>query len=884
MPLSPGTRLGPYEIRDAIGAGGMGEVYRAQDTRLDRTVAVKILPPDIAADPSLRERFEREARAVSSLNHPHICSLYDVGSQDGVEFLVMEYLEGETLADRLAKGPLALDKVLEHGMQIAAALDAAPRKGVIHRDLTPGNIMLTKSGAKLLDFGLAKVDQPKTLPLTSMTLTKPLTAAGSIIGTFQYMAPEQFEGREADARSDIFALGVVLYEMVTGRKAFEGKTQASVMVAILERDPAPLATVQPVTPPALDHLVATCVAKDPDQRRQCAHDVLLELKWIAETAPPAVAATKTKARTGIAWIAAAVLLFFASLALAILHFRERPPERQVLRYTVAPPEKTRASSFAVSPDGRYLAIVASGDSTSQLWVRALDTLDTQLLKGTDDAHYPFWSPDSRHIAFFAQGKLRRIAVNGGPAQTLCDASIGRGGAWNQDGAILFSPSNSGGLYRVSAAGGVPVPLKNKGSQQRFPWFLPDGRFLYLSQGGQEAGGIYLDSLDGKGNVRLLGDRSSPQYVAPIAGGKVGHLLFIRENTLMAQPVDPTTMQPAGELFPIAEQVSTGLASGSYGMFAVSANGLLVYETGTSGTERQLIWYDRSGKVLSNLGSRARLAGIALSPDEKRLLVSRPVPSQTRLSDLWMYDLERGTESRFTFHASFNDGPVWSPDGTQVAFASSRNGVPNLYLKAANGTGQEEQLLKSDMVEFPSDWSRDGRFIIFEGIERNRKYDVMALPVTGDRKPIPLLNSEFNERDGHLSPDGKWLAYASDETGRYEVYVQPFTAGAPGGGNSAGKWQISKTGGGRPQWRSDNKELFYETIDRAFAAVEILGSGATFAAGAPRALDIPRGDSFAYTSYAASRDGKRFLVSTGMEESTTVPPLTVVVNWLAGVKK
>jgi len=897
MALATGARLGPYEILAPIGAGGMGEVYRAKDTRLDRTVAVKVLPPHLASNPDLRQRFEREARAVSSLNHPHICVLHDVGNQDGVDFLVMEYIEGETLSARLAKGPLETAQVIELGIQIAWALAQAHKQGIFHRDLKPGNIMLTASGAKLLDFGLAKFRAPAgvagaaTLSMLP-TQAEGLTQKGTILGTFQYMSPEQIEGKDTDGRADIFAFGAVLYEMATGKKAFEGKSHAGVMAAILEREPEPISTVQPATPPGLNRLIRRCLAKDPDQRWQSAGDVKLELQWVAEsgTAPAAVQPVSSAAeplvpqRRGVlgrlAWPAAAVF-FLAAVALAVIHFREVPPEQRVMRFFVAPPEKASIHTFAISPDGRYLALAATTtDNKRSLWVRALDTLEAQPLPGTEDAQYPFWSPDGRYIAFFAGGKLKKVAATGGPPQALCDAADGRGGAWNRDGVIVFAPNPSSVIYRVSSAGGVPAAVTSLetnggGGIHRFPSFLPDGRhFFYLvSRAPADKNGLYVASLDSKDARRLLADLSSAVY-APGPAPQAGHLLFIRDKTLAAQPFDPAKVQFTGELFPVAENI--GFQNLNYAEFALSSSGTLAYLTGRATFYNQLTWFDRNGKQLGAATEAGAQANFALSPDAKRVAVERIDRSGT--ADIWLLELARGTASRFTFDATNEVVPLWSPDGGRIAFAANPGGKFEIYQKVSTGAGKDELLLKMPSSIAAVDWSRDGRFLVYTIADPKTKWDLWLLPLEGERKPVPFLQTQFNEMEAQFSPDGRWMAYSADESGRFEVYVQPIPP-------SGGKWQISTAGGYQPRWRRDGKELFYLAADRKLMSVAVK-AGTSFEAGVPQALFETRSLPFLTTlprTWDVTADGQRFLINTTLADQAQTP-LTVVVNWQQGVKK
>jgi Tol biopolymer transport system component len=871
MSLTAGTRLGPYEILSPLGAGGMGEVYRARDTRLNRTVAIKVLPANFADKPEVRQRFEREAQAVSSLNHPNICTLYDIGRQDGVDYLVLELLEGETLADRLEKGPLPLDQALRIAMQIADALDRAHRQGVVHRDLKPGNIMLTKDGAKLLDFGLAKLrDQPAA---DDATVTKALTAQGTIMGTFQYMAPEQLEGKDADARTDIFAFGAVLYEMVTGRRAFAGKTQASVIASILAADPPPLSALQTASPPALDHLVKTCLAKDPEDRRQTVHDVKLELRWIAEGGG---GQATTVARPKLAWLpwilATAVLM--AAAPFVIAYFRRAHEETRAVRSFILPPKKTNfmgGGNLAISPDGRRLAFVAAADGASQLWVRSLDSLSAQSLNGTDGAAYPFWSPDSRFIGFFADGKLRKIEASGGPPITLSSSRRNiSGGTWNRDGVIVFGVLGGGPMYRVEAAGGEATPLtkldQSRGeASQRFPSFLPDGRhFLYFSQANNpEQQGVYAGSLDSGETKRLIWTEGSAEY-------SQGNLLFVRNDTLMAQPLNLQGLETSGAAFPVAEDVAQGITT-NRAAFSVSENGVLVYQTGGALGDMRLVWFDRSGKNLGVLGDRTSYGSVNLSPDGTKAAANNAGAQR----GVWLYDVARGLATRLTFGASFERYPVWSPDGSRIVFSSSkRNGHFELYEKASSGAGIEQLVIASDVDMYATSWSPDGRFILYQTANQ-QKTEMGLLPVSGDRKPVVFLQSDSRLGHGQFSPDGRWIAYQSPESGKPEVYVAPF----PGPG---GKRQVSVAGGGTPRWRRDGKELFYLAPDRQLMAAEVNGKGGAFEIGAVRPLFRTRAVAPALT-YDVTADGQRFLVINSVDEEAS-SPLTLVVNWNAGLKR
>jgi Tol biopolymer transport system component len=873
MTLTTGTRLGPYEILSPLGAGGMGEVYKARDTRLERTVAIKILPPRFSEDADMKQRFEREAKAISALAHVNICALYDVGMHEGTEYLVMEHLEGQTLAERLGSGPLPPDQLLKVSIEIAAALDAAHHAGIIHRDLKPGNVMLTKSGVKLLDFGLAKTALPavKSSSATSLPTEMPraITQQGTILGTFQYMAPEQLEGREADARSDIFSFGAVLYEMATGRKAFEGKSHAALISAILKDEPAPISTIAPMTPPALDRVVKTCLAKDPEDRFQTAHDIRLQLQWIAEGGSqvglPAPVAQRRKSRERLAWVLAAAAAVAAAI-LGVGFVRRAPARPRLIRFEIANPEGiTTIDAPRISPDGRHLAFNATDSSgKSRIWVRPLNALAAQPLAGTEGTTRPFWSPDSRFLGFFAEGKLKKIEVSGGPAQKICDAPSGADGSWSPEGVILFDGTPNDPIYRVSAAGGTPVvAVKTEASRKEttvaWPEFLPDGRhFLYRATGQKPEDNAYrIGSLDSTESKALAPAQTLVTYTPP------GYLLFVRDKTLVAQPFDAKALKTTGEPIPLAEHIGTdsvGLAR-----FSVSRDGTLAYRTGESGD--RFLWVDRSGREGGTVGDPGEYRNPAFAPGGDRLAFDLADPRSGK-RDIWVRDLKRGVSSRFTFGAGGAFCPLWSSDGRRMVFTV---GV-DLFEKAVEGQGEEKVLFKSDEVKIACDWSRDGRFIAFSSQGKETSWDIWVLPTFGDRKPIPFLKTPFAELRPVFSPDGRFLAYQSNESGRAEVYVQSF----PGPG---GKWQISTSGGVEPQWRADGRELYYRAPDQKLMVVDIqTGSGMT--AGTPQPLFPGRFDmSIARNRFLPTADGRRFLTVAplGREAMT---PTTVVLNWYA----
>jgi len=894
VPLPVGTKLGPYEIVSSLGAGGMGEVYRARDTRLGRDVAVKVLPRHLSDDPDLKARFDREAKAISSLNHPHICTLHDVGHQDGVDFLVMELLEGETLAERLQRGAIPLKQALEFGVQIASALDKAHKSGIVHRDLKPGNIMLTKSGAKLMDFGLAKPTQTlAAMASGSMeTMSNPLTGEGKIVGTFLYMAPEQLRAEHSDPRTDIFALGAVLYEMVTGKRAFQGQSQISVMSAILEKEPEPVSSARPLTPPALDHVIQRALAKDPNERWQSATDFKAELKWMSESGAqgelPMGAELRRTKHERVIWLGA-VLILLAGLFAA--YYRRPATASSPIWSYILPAEKTAFSNFAgpvaVSPDGRKLAFVArTAEGTDLLWVRPLDAPSAQSLAGTEGAFYPFWSPDSQVLGFFAGGKLKTVAAAGGPVLTLCDASGPRGATWSSGDTILFSLT-WGGVRSVPASGGLPVlttklDASQKETSHRWPYALPDGRhFLYLGAnftGGQaEAANVYLSSLDSKEDKLLFHARSNVAYTS-------GYLLFMNQGTLMARPFDEKRLELKGEAFPVAEHVLYNQLVWR-GVFSASPNGVLAYLGGT-GNPGQLSWFDRSGKQLRTVTEPGDFVWHQLSPDGQRVVV-QALNSGTANYEIKVYDLLRGTEMTLTFGPWRNQGPVWSPDSQSIAYTSNQNGLNNQVVRRkSDGTGGEELLTESRDVKIPTSWSADSRFIAYNSTPPGKSNsELWILPLFGDRKPFVFLQTNSNVAEGHFSPRGGWIAYSSDESGRSEVYVTSFP-------DHQGKWQVSPSGGSMPRWRRDGKQLLYLAPNSQLMAADVSWSGSTFEVAAihplfhlrlapgPPIYDL--GPTAGQIGYDVSPDGERILVNSPAESETT--PITVILNWPAKLTK
>jgi Tol biopolymer transport system component/predicted Ser/Thr protein kinase len=839
MDLKPGDKLGPYEILAPIGAGGMGQVWKARDTRLNRHVAIKI------SNERFTDRFEREAQAIAAFNHANICQLYDVGP----DYLVMELIDGVPL-----KGPLPVEKAVVYAGQILDALDAAHRKGFTHRDLKPANILVTKQGIKLLDFGLAK-QQAKTLGPDDVT-GPALTVDGQITGTLHYMAPEQLQGKEADVRSDIFSFGCVLYEMLSGARAFSGSSAASVVAAILEREPEPLKT----TPP-LDRVIRTCLAKDPDDRFQNAADLKKALLW----AVGQVSNLPSRAASKLPWALVAAMALIAAGAL-LYAFRTTNVTAPETRVDIVTPPTNAPGSFAISPDGRRIAYAASGDGAPRLWVRSLDSTVAQALPGTDGAVQPFWSPDGRSIGFFADDKLKRIDLSGGQPQALAETNASNtiAGTWGAEGTILFSSSINGPLSRVGASGGQTVVVTKLGKGQaahRGPRFLPGGRQFFFGVLGADSG-IWLGSLDGADPRRITAfaqttTDSAGEYLAS------GWLVRVRGNVLLAQRFDTGSGQFSGDPVPLAQGVGVDPLT-SVGFFSTSPAGTIAWRGGNA-ARRQLIWFNRSGQNLGAFGIPDDSIPFSpeLSPDGRRATISR---GSVGSGDIWMQEETRTT--RFTLDPADKRLTIWSPDGSRVVFSSNPRGAYDLYQKSANGSGGEELLLQSAETKWPNSWSPDGRFILYWSSQNNG--DLMLLPLTGNRKPYPFLSTPFHEGEGVFSPDGRWVAYQSNESGRFEIYVRPF----PGPG---GQWQVSTAGGTMPRWRKDGKELYYLAPDLKLMAAAAGAQGETFTPGTPEALfqtHMTPGN--IRQQYDVTRDG-RFLVNTDLFDTTT-EPIHLLLNW------
>lgn len=879
MTLAAGSRLGSYDVLAQLGVGGMGEVYRARDSKLHREVALKVLPDLWASDPDRLARFQREAEVLASLNHPHIAAIYGLeeadlpsGSGHAIRALVLELVEGPTLADRLADGPIPLEEALTIARQIAEALEAAHSHGIVHRDLKPANIKLRSDGTvKILDFGLAKLTQASGSGLQapadlsrSPTITSPAaTGVGVILGTAAYMAPEQAKGKAADARSDIWAFGVIGYEMLTGRAAFGGETMTEVLGGVLKTDPDWTA-LPPTTPPSVRSLIRRCVQKDPSRRLRDIADARFQIEEaLTEPATPAgVVAPARASSIRLAWIGATLLAAAAGSVLTAVYMRPAPADTSEMRLQIDTSPGIDPASFAISPDGRKVVFQATVEGRSQLWLRLLESETAQPLAGTEDGSLPFWSPDSRSIGFFAGRQLKRSDIAGGAVQTLISAPNERGGAWNGDGLILFAPSSIGPLYRIPAGGGSAVEVTHVEAPQqtghRFPRFLPDGRhFLFFILGTPESQGVYLGSLDSKETERLLDADGAAAFAPP------DYVLFPRQGALWAQRLNLNSFQPVGDALPVARRVAADPNLFANVALSASAAGPVAFRA--SGAERQLIWLDRSGRQIGTVGGRDgdQPFGIRLSPDGRSAALSRTVAGNT---DVWLIEVARGVLRRFVSNSARDYEVLWSPDGTRIVFSSDRMGVLDLFEKAVTGSETEALLLATPEHKNLFDWSLDGRFILFGTQNSKTGQDIWALPLAGDRKPLVVAQTPFQESEGRFSPDGRWVAYGLNESGRSEIYVQPF----PGPG---GKVQISTGGGNFPQWRRDGREIFYLAPDNRLMAVPVLqNSGSALEAGTPTSLFTTRPGS----EFAASPDGQRFLVNTAVEDSTS--PITIIFNW------
>jgi serine/threonine protein kinase/WD40 repeat protein len=893
MSLAPGSKLGPYEIGASLGAGGMGEVYRAHDSRLQRDVAIKILPSHLSSDPVRKQRFEREAKTISGLNHPHICVLYDIGSQDGIDYLVMECIEGESLAQRLEKSALPTDQTLRIGAELADALDKAHRTGIVHRDLKPANVILTRNGVKLLDFGLAKPAAVVSLAtITSVTPQQsPVTQEGTIAGTFQYMSPEQIEGKELDARSDIFSLGAVLYEMLTGKRAFEGKSQLSVASAILEKEPASIVSLKPLTPPALDRAIRRCLAKDPEERWQTARDLTLELKCLATSSAESAAPSLPPAKLNrwLPW-AVTVLALVLTTVFALRSLHPASPERVVFRAAILPPDNSQFASIEadeggvpiLSPDGRYFVTpVYDTDGKVRLWLRTLSSSEGKILRGTDGAGHAFWSPDGHSIGFFAGGKLKRLDMESDASPyVLCDATLGRGGSWSTDGTILFAPHLNSQLYKIQASGGEPVQVTTFDNAQnetshRWPQFLPDGRhFLFIIRSQKpDHTGLYVGSLDSPDFHLLLPTIFKAFYVSS------GYLLFVRDELLFAQKFDPASLKLSGEPLPLPDHVGL-YAPALSALFSASNTGVLAYYPAATGNASAVpYWYERSGKKLDQVAQIDSWSS-TISPDGQFIALVGYLPHEWA-GRLWALNIQRGTKI-FLAGGIVNGtvtSPVWQPDGQSIFYGKASSGEGHIYRMKPTGGAEETVLSTAGFWEFPATICRDGKTLLYGRYSATDQVptSLWVLPLQGDRKPFPLLQGDVHPVRAAFSPDCNWVAYEDRTPEGREVSIVHF----PDGGR---KYQVTSAGGLNPKWRGDGKELYYYSpSDSNLTAVPITESGQGLTLGKPVALFrihpyVPRIGVFDVTA-----DGQRFLVFG----DTLVPnhvSLTVVINWDANLSK
>ena len=886
MQVERGSRLGPYEIVSRLGAGGMGEVWQARDTRLDRGVAIKILPASLAESAQFQVRFEREAKTISQLNHPHICTLHDVGHSDGTHYLVMELLEGETLADRIAKGPLPLEDVFRFGREIAEALDRAHRQGVVHRDLKPANVMITRSGVKLLDFGLAKAGASATSISATSHLTasdrhedatqqKPLTQEGTILGTLQYMAPEQVAGEEADHRSDIFALGVVIYEMATGQRAFHGKTRTSLFAAIVGGEPRPLRELQPLTPPALEHVIQKCLEKDPEHRWQSAHDIAEELRWIsgagsqAGVAAPIILRRKTRER--LAW-SLHLLTAIAAIAATWWFMESRKITPPPTTSSIELPPGTRSainSGHAISPDGATLvAVLDDQRGLRALWIRPIGVNAFRMLEGTAGASVPFWSADSKQIGFFAGGKMLSVDAAGGPPQAIVDAPAPRGASWAPDGTIVFSGRPTGPLMKVSANGGTPVPATTLAAGERthrWPWFLPDGKhFLYVAITEAGAGGIYRGSLDDVVARKFV--VSSRSSIAATADA----LIYGRGTSAVAQKFNSRTGEVSGSPVPILDGVATTERLSMN--LAVSRNGTLVGQRGAGFVASRLIWIDRNGSNPRAITGPGLFFTPRISHDGRRVAVDRSNPADGQ-GDLWIHDLSRNVQARLTYQPENESGPNWSNDDRRIYYHYGSPGASAIQRVATGGTGAVETLVTSLEEKRLTDVSRDERFALFDVVAGGNLSDIWVLSLA-DGKATPWLATPFNELGGELSPDGNWIVYQSDESGQNEIYIRQFP-------HSERKWPVTNGGGMMATWRGDGRQIFYLSPDGKLMAVDVK-PGEDLQAGAPVPLFEARLRMHAVRQYDVTPDGSRFLLNQ-LDEGPS-EPLTLMTNWTSRLNR
>jgi serine/threonine protein kinase/Tol biopolymer transport system component len=879
MPLEPGTKLGPYEIIAPVNAGS-GETYKASDTRLKRSVVIRLLPPEFSSKPELSDQLKRESQTLASLNHPNICAVYDASEHEGLGYVVTENVEGETLAQRLTRGPMELDEALRVAIAIADALDKAHRKGIAHRGLNPSNIMLTATGVKVLDFSLtpaAAAGGPSSSASSLPTRTAMPVLASVPASAAPYVAPEQWEGSRGDARTDIFALGAILYETIAGKPAFEGKTPALLIAAIQTIDPEPLSEVQPLVPPELDYVLKRCFAKNPKQRLQTAWDLMNQLQWIsaggAQTGVPVQLASQRKRRERLVWaaLAAAVLVALAMAPAAYWYF-QASPSSEVVRFTLPSLGGASPAPVSISPNGRWIVRSPGGVNRGVDSIQ-LSSATRQLLVTENVVTQPFWSPDSRNLGFFEQGMLKKADIAGGPAQNICEAPAPiSGGTWNRDGVILFA--SQGLIRRVLAAGGQSAPVtaldaSKQETEHAQPFFLPDGKhFLYLALSSEPRNSaIYVGSLDSKEQTRVLAADAKAVY-AP------GYILFSRADAVYAQPFDDRKLVLTGEPIRVADGIANLTTTGPNASastnrnasFAVSETGIMTFRTGTNTAaaaqtqtggvaDRTVLWIDRSGSRVGQVGGPGAYAGVDISPDGNQVAVH---VHEGNGGDSWFFDSAQGRMQRLTFDASqFNASPVWAPDGKRIAFGSRRNGKWGLYVKPADGTAKEELITESDQPKMPMSWSPDGKLLIYWNEDPRTRGDIWMVPVTGDRKPVPILQTQYQELYPQLSSDGKWLAYQSNESGRDEIYIRPFPEGP-------GKWQISTDGGIAPRWRRDGKELYF-VLPPNIMSVDIHVEGSSIKAGVPRVLFAlsstpgPNINGYSYLLYAVSADGQKFLV-------------------------